>query len=59
MKGYKMEKEYFFTITVEGVDGQLHYSVVAKSRQEAFDMVDYFVSSQPLITELDKEKELV
>ena len=51
-------KEYFFTITIEGVDGKLKYSVIAESRQEAFDMVDYFVKGQPLITELDKEKEL-
>ncbi len=51
-------KEYFFTITIEGVNGELKYSVIAESRQEAFDMVDYFVNGQPLITELDKEKEL-
>ena len=55
----KLAKEYFFTITIEGVDGQLKYSVIAESRQEAFDMVNYFVNGQPLITELDKEKELV
>ena len=54
-----MEKEYFFSITIEGVDGKLYYSVIAKSKQDAFDMVDYFVSGQPLITELDKVKELV
>ena len=51
-------KEYFFTITIEGVDGQLKYSVIAESRQEAFDMVDYFVNGQPLINELDKQNEL-
>jgi len=52
-------KEYFFKIHIEGMNGYLYYSVMAESEQEAVDMVNYFVSGQPLITDLDEEKELV
>tara|TARA_R100000479_G_scaffold41532_1_gene18701 strand:+ start:211 stop:372 length:162 start_codon:yes stop_codon:yes gene_type:complete len=50
-------KEYFFKISIEGVDGYLRYSVEAESEQEAVDMVDFFMQSAPHIIERDTTKE--
>ena len=47
-------KEYFFKISIEGVDGYLRYSVEAESKQEAVDMVDFFMQSAPHIIERDE-----
>lgn len=50
-------KEYFFKISIEGVDGYLRYSVEAESEQEAVDMVNFFMQSAPHVIELDTTKE--
>tara|TARA_R100000426_G_scaffold10193_2_gene10951 strand:+ start:521 stop:682 length:162 start_codon:yes stop_codon:yes gene_type:complete len=50
-------KEYFFKISIEGVDGYLRYSVEAESEQEAVDMVDFFMQSATRFYERDTTKE--
>ena len=40
-------QEYKFEITIDGVDGNLFYSVDAENEQEARDMVSFFLQSQP------------
>jgi len=40
-------KEYKFEITIDGVGGTLYYSEYAESEQEAREMVNYFLQSQP------------
>ena len=47
--------EFKFEITIDGLDGKLHYSIEADNEQEARETVSYFLHSQPFQIELTEK----